>query len=80
MKSSLLTLRRSPGKILDAIETGQEVTLTSRGKAIARIVPAASDHNQSVRTQPAFGMWQDAAVKPVADQVRAFRKGRSCDI
>jgi prevent-host-death family protein len=80
MKSSLLTLRRSPGKILDAIETGQEVTLTRRGKAIARIVPAAASTNQSARAQLAFGMWQDAEAKPVADQVRELRKGRSFDL
>lgn len=80
MKSSLLTLRRSPGKILNAIETGQEVTLTRRGKPIARIVPSHSETNQSVRTQSAFGMWRDADGSSVADQVRELRKGRQFDL
>jgi prevent-host-death family protein len=80
MESSLLTLRRSPAKILNAIETGQEVTLTRRGKPIARIVPAHSGSTKTTRSQAAFGMWQDFDVSPVADQIRAIRKGRSFDL
>ena len=80
MKSSLLTLRRNPGKILNAIDTGEEVTLTRRGRAIARIVPLSVDKGQSVRMQSAFGMWKDADANPVADQVRELRKGRQFDL
>jgi len=80
MESSLLTLRRSPAKILDAIETGQEVTLTRRGKAIARIVPARSGSVKTARSQAAFGMWKDSDVSSVAEQVRAIRKGRQFDL
>lgn len=79
MKSSLITLRRSPGKILDAIDTGQEVTLTRRNKPIARIIPVKGEHSQSVRDQSAFGMWQDDDTSSVDAQVRSLRKGRSFD-
>jgi prevent-host-death family protein len=78
MESTLLTLRRSPAKILNAIETGQEVTLTRRGKPIARIVPEHGGSTKSVRSQAAFGMWKEG--DSVADQVRVMRKGRTFDI
>lgn len=79
MNASLLTLRRSPAKILHAIEARQEVTLTRRGKPIARIVPFGDASLSTVREQPAFGMWQDQSGEPVAEQVRKLRKGRSFD-
>ena len=80
MKSSLLTLRRSPGKILDAIETGQEVTLTRRNRPIARIIPAGRELPSSVRSQSAFGMWKDLDQESVAVELRKLRKGRSFDL
>jgi|AACY02.2.fsa_nt_gi prevent-host-death family protein len=80
MKSSLLTLRRSPGKILDAIETGQEVTLTRRNRPIARIIPAEREQPSTVRSQSAFGMWKDLDQESVAVEVRKLRKGRSFDL
>ncbi|MFU8849310.1 MAG: type II toxin-antitoxin system Phd/YefM family antitoxin [Opitutales bacterium] len=63
MKSSLLTLRRSPAKILNAIEARQDVTLTRRGRPIARIVPYCEGAAHDLREQPAFGMWADAAAQ-----------------
>lgn len=80
MESSLLTLRRSPAKILNAIEAGQEVTLTRRGKPIARIVPYSEGTAHALREQPAFGMWADEQAPSVAEQVRELRKGRSLDL
>jgi antitoxin (DNA-binding transcriptional repressor) of toxin-antitoxin stability system len=80
MKSTLLSLRRSPGKILQAIERRQEVTLTKRGKALARIVPLQDDACKKVSGQPAFGMWRDLDETSVDTQVREFRKGRHHDL
>ncbi len=80
MKSSLVTLRRSPAKILNAIEARQEVTLTRRGKSIARIVPYREGAAHDLRQQPAFGMWADEQAQSVAEQVRELRKGRSLDL
>lgn len=80
MKSSLLTLRRSPSKILNAIEKRQEVTLTKRGKPLARIVPLHSGVEREVRSQPAFGMWADGSVQSVDEQVRDLREGRFSDL
>jgi len=80
MKSTLLSLRRSPGKILRAIEQRQEVTLTKRGQPLARIVPLQDGEGRKVSSQPAFGMWQDVGDTSVDAQVRELRKGRFDDL
>ena len=43
MKATVLDLRRSTKKILDAIARNETVTLSHRGKAIARIEPIESE-------------------------------------
>lgn len=75
MKSSLVTLRRSPAKILDAIEARQEVTLTRRGKPFAKVIPYTESKPSTVRSHAAFGMWKNESTK-VDEQVRQLRKGR----
>jgi prevent-host-death family protein len=78
MKSTLLSLRRSPSKILRAIEQ-QEVTLTRRGKPLARIVPLYDGAERKVSSQPAFGMWRELGDASVDAQARGLRKGRYDD-
>jgi antitoxin (DNA-binding transcriptional repressor) of toxin-antitoxin stability system len=65
---------------LTAIEKRQEVTLTKRGKAIARIVPLCTDAAKSVHSQAAFGMWSDVSAQSVDQQVRKLREGRFHDL
>ena len=36
MEATVLDMRRNPKKILDAIERNEVVTLTKRGKSVAR--------------------------------------------
>jgi prevent-host-death family protein len=76
----LLNLRRNPGRILKAIEKRQEVTLTKRGKPLARIVPLKEESDVKVNSQPAFGMWRDVEEQSVDKQVRELRKGRYNDL
>lgn len=80
MKSTLVSLRRSPAKILEAIENRQEVTLTKRGRPLARIVPLRNSTGKQASSQPAFGMWRDRDALTVDAQVRELRKGRSHDL
>ena len=80
MKSTLVSLRRSPSKILQAIENRQEVTITKRGRPLARIVPLRESEGKQVSSQPAFGMWRDLGEASVDSQVRELRKGRSHDL
>jgi len=80
MKATTLDLRRNPKKILDAIARNETVTLTHRGKAVARIEPIGRPQRRSAADHPAFGMWKDR--KDMADPsayVRESRKGRFGD-
>lgn len=82
MKLTFLELRRNPGKLLEALERGEEVTLTRRGKDLARILPAKSSKKKSnLRANPAFGMWADHAdMEDPGAFVRRIRKGRFDDL
>lgn len=69
-------LRIQPGKIIDQVSHGQEITITYRGKALAKIVPiqpvSHSDQESSI-----FGLWKThEAEDSVEDKIRALRKGR----
>ena len=79
MEVSTKELRIQPGKIIDQVVHGEEVTVTFRGKALARIVPI-TDSRPSIESPDSgiFGMWNASGRdKSVEDLVRDLRKGRS---
>ena len=77
MKLSFLDLRKKPGKLLEALERRESVTISRRGKAIARVMPVESQDGGTVADHPAFGMWADnPEMADVAETVRKMRKGR----
>lgn len=76
MKVTTKELRIQPGKIIDQVSLGREVTVTYRGKPLARIVPF---HSAAAESEDAsiFGMWKDRKTEStVEEQVRKLRKGR----
>lgn len=74
MHISTKELRIQSGKIIHQVQHGQEVTVTYRGKALAKIVPI-KQQNDDVNI---FAMWQDAENNvSVEDTVRGMRKGRT---
>ncbi len=77
MKATVLDMRRNPKKILDAIERNETVTLTNRGKSVARIEPIRNAERPRVEDLDIFGMWADREEMsdPVA-YVRSCRNGR----
>lgn len=76
MEVTTKELRIQPGKILDQVSIGQEVTVTYRGKPLARIVPFDSIEDSEGSSM--FGLWKDhKSDVPVEDMVRAARKGRA---
>ncbi|MBX3178614.1 MAG: type II toxin-antitoxin system prevent-host-death family antitoxin [Candidatus Hydrogenedentes bacterium] len=82
MKATILDMRRNPKKILDAIARNETVTLTNRGKSVARIEPIRDTKKRpSIKDLEFFGMWadRDDISDPVA-HVRALRKGRFDDL
>ena len=78
MKVSTKELRIQPGRIIDQVVHGEEVTVTFRGKALAKIVPLISRRIGADKEEPGiFGMWKDHLAKKSVDrQVREMRSGR----
>lgn len=77
MDISFLDLRKTPGRLLEALARRERITLSRRGKAIARILPLENGQGCSAADHPAFGMWADhAAMEDVAGHVRKLRQGR----
>jgi prevent-host-death family protein len=79
MKITTKELRIQPGKILDHVVNGQEVTVTFRGKALAKIVPIHKKDNISMQEDNGFfGMWNKHKEETTVEEtVRELRKGRS---
>ncbi len=82
MKATLMDLRRNPGKILEAIERNETVTLSKRGREIAYIVPKHEAKTElCLASCPAFGMWKDRKdMSDPVEYVRQRRKGRFDDL
>lgn len=81
MKATVMDMRRNPGEILRAIAKKEMVTLSHRGRDVARITPIQSSARKAATTHPAFGMWKgrDDMASPSV-YVRGLRKGRFHDV
>jgi prevent-host-death family protein len=78
MKVTTKELRIQPGKIIDHVAKGQEITITYRGKALAKIVPLKKEDQTSQQNATSFGMWKEHSLEaPVEEHVRELRKGRT---
>ena len=78
MQVTTKELRMQPGKIIDHVALGDEVTVTFRGKILAKIVPVEGSQASSDTPEPIFGMWKSHKnVDSVDRTVRAMRKRRS---
>ncbi len=82
MKITFLELRRDPGKLMEALKRNEEVTISRRGKEIARVIPSGqTTSNIELKEHPAFGMWADRHdISDPAAYVRVLRKGRFDDL
>ena len=76
MEASIVDLRYRMKDVLRAIDRGETVTVTHRGKEKARLVPlsAAGRTPAKVSDQPFVGMWKDR--EDMADPVAYIRKLR----
>ena len=76
MEVTTKELRIQPGKIIDQVSVGQEITVTYRGKPLAKIIPFQSSISSEYESS-IFGMWKNHSnSQSVEDQVRDLRKGR----
>ena len=71
-------LRFQTSMLFDILEKGEEVLITYRGKAKAKLVPCDHPHNVQ-KSDAMFGMLKDDKMD-VNQTVRQMRVGRSFDI
>jgi prevent-host-death family protein len=79
MEITTKQLRIQPGRVIAQVNKGQEITLTYRGKACAKIIPIINkrDINSEEMDNELFGMWKDREdMEDVEQYVRNMRKGR----
>ena len=77
MKATVVDLRRRTKEIIAALDRGESVTITCRGKEKGTIVPARAKKRRSVTESRFFGMWKDnPEVKDVEAYMKRLRKRR----
>jgi prevent-host-death family protein len=83
MEITTKQLRIQPGRVIAQVNNGQEITITYRGKACAKIIPLKSkiESKQGISLEETdnelFGMWKDREdMEDVAQYVRNMRRGR----
>jgi prevent-host-death family protein len=79
MEITTKQLRIQPGRVISQVNNGQEITITYRGKACAKIIPINTKQNINLEEadNELFGMWKDRKDMENVDQyVRNIRKGR----
>lgn len=80
MKTTAKDLRLRVRRILEAVERGEEFTITHRGKPRAKLIPVrGSDRTgrPAARKLPLFGIWKDRAdTKDVNAYIDSVRSGR----
>jgi prevent-host-death family protein len=79
MKATAKDLRYKTKEILAAIERGEEVVITYRGKDKARLVPVSGRIGKADQEEELFGMWKDNKevddVHAYLDELRGGRFG-----
>jgi prevent-host-death family protein len=79
MKITTKQLRIQPGRIISQVNNGQEITITYRGKALAKIVPLKMESSKQSTDfeNELFGIWKNREdINDVDQYVRNIRKGR----
>jgi prevent-host-death family protein len=77
MRASAKELRAKSREILEAVSRGEEVVITYRGKARARITRYDKNRAERKETHALFGMWEDHPQMADVDRsVRELRRGR----
>lgn len=76
MEVSVKDLRTQARRLLAAVERGEDVVITFRGKARARVVPVEEPSPRAAEEE-LFGIWKDhPETEDVESYVDRLRKGR----
>ena len=75
MQATFKQLRHETGAVIRAVERGEKVTVTYRGRPVAAM--SAIDQETRAADDELFGIWKDnKAVASVGDYMAHVRKGR----
>ena len=76
MKVSAKDLRTRTRQLLEAVERGEEVVITYRGKARAKVV-AIDNESVTLPERELFGIWSDCEqAQDVEHYLEELRRGR----
>lgn len=77
MKATAKDLRIHSKGLLDAVNKGEDVVITFRGKPCARLVPYEETDKITVVDNKLFGIWADRVdIESVEEYMQNLRKGR----
>ncbi len=80
MEASIVDLRKRMREVLAAIDRGESVTITYRGKPRALMTPVEQAKRRPtvpIEEDPAFGMWKDREdTRDAQAYVREMRRPR----
>ena len=77
MNATAKQLRFNTKSLLQSVARGEEVTITMRGKPVARLVTVNRRRKKKGEDDTIFGMWRDRDdLREVQRYVRIIRKGR----
>jgi prevent-host-death family protein len=77
MNATAKQLRFNTKSLLQSVARGEEVTITMRGKPVARLVTVNRRRKKKGEDDTIFGMWRDRNdLREVQSYVRNIRKGR----
>ena len=77
MNATAKQLRFNTKSLLQSVARGEEVTITMRGKPVARLVTVNRRRKKKGEDDTIFGMWRDRDdLRDVQSHVRNIRKGR----
>ena len=76
MKATAKDLRFNSKGLLDAVNSGEEVVITFRGKPCAKLIPYREKNTDIIKNE-LFGIWKDNdMVQDIDEYVRGLREGR----
>ena len=76
MKATAKDLRFNSKGLLDAVNRGEEVVITFRGKPCAKLIPYREQNEGTIKNE-LFGIWKNNdKVQDIDEYVRGLRKGR----
>jgi len=77
MQATAKDLRFHSKELLNAVNRGEEVVITYRGKPCAKLVPIDNEEKTTAQPNDLFGIWKDNnQTKEVENYIRTVRKGR----